>query len=62
MHLRGAEHLIFHGCVPVDEQGEFPPKFVDGRPHAGRALFDAIERAVYRMLETPSQEDLDLLW
>ena len=25
MYLRREEHLIFHGCVPVDERGEFLP-------------------------------------
>ena len=35
MYLRREEHLIFHGCVPVDEQGEFLPMLIDGRPYTG---------------------------
>jgi fructose-1,6-bisphosphatase-3 len=62
MHLRREEHLIFHGCVPVDQSGEFLPMFVDGQPYSGRALFDAIERVVYRLLEAPMHDELDLLW
>src|SRR5262249_6420017 len=41
-------HLIFHGCVPVDEAGNFLPFSVDGTPCRGRALFEAIESRVYR--------------
>jgi fructose-1,6-bisphosphatase-3 len=46
----------------VDEHGEFLPMHVRGRQHSGSALFEAIENAVYRMLDEPSRQDLDLLW
>ena len=55
-------HLIFHGCVPVDESGAFLPMTVDGAPYRGRALFDAIERVVARALDRPTGKDLDLFW
>ncbi len=55
-------HLVFHGCVPVDEGGR-PLEFeVDGKARSGRALFDALETVVYRAIEQPTQPDLDLLW
>ncbi len=56
------DHLIFHGCVPVDEQGEFLDHSVDGKPLRGRALFDALDIAVARALEQRTQADLDLMW
>ena len=62
MYLRREEHLIFHGCLPVDANGEFLPMLVNGRPYRGRALFDAIGKAVYRLINDESREDLDLLW
>ena len=62
MHLRREEHLIFHGCVPVDRHGEFLSMVVAGQSYSGRALFDAIERFVYRLFEGPAPEELDLLW
>ena len=46
-------HLIFHGCVPVDEQGDYLSMVVAGRLYCGKALFDAIEREVYRLVERP---------
>jgi fructose-1,6-bisphosphatase-3 len=64
MHLVREGHLIFHGCVPTDEQGEFLPMPVAGRPYRGKALFEAIEREIYRIVESPSArpEDADLFW
>jgi fructose-1,6-bisphosphatase III len=61
MHLVREGHLIFHGCVPVDEQGDYLSMVVAGRLYCGKALFDAIEREVYRLVERPPfvLEELD---
>ncbi len=62
MYLQREEHLIFHGCVPVDERGEFLSMNVDGQPVSGSAMFKAIESAIYRLIDQRSPHDLDLLW
>ena len=62
MYLRRDECLIFHGCVPVDAEGEFLPMIVDGKPLAGRELFEGIETVVRRAAEKGAPEDLDFLW
>jgi len=62
MSLRRDDHLIFHGCVPVNERAEFLPLVIDGQPRCGRALFEAIERVVVRAFNRPSDKDRDLLW
>ena len=64
MHLVREGHLIFHGCVPVDEQGDYLSMVVAGRLFCGKALFDAIEREVYRLVERPPfmLGELDLFW
>jgi len=62
MYLRRDDHLIFHGCVPVDEEGVFLPMAIDGKEHRGRALFAAIEQVIARVPSNPMQPDLDLLW
>ncbi len=59
---RRDDHLIFHGCVPVDEAGQFLSLVVDGEPRSGRALFDAIDDVVSRALKERAPEDLDFLW
>jgi len=62
MYLRRDDHLIFHGCVPVDEQGGFLPMILDGERHRGRAMFDAIEKLLVRVIDRPELPDLDQLW
>ena len=56
------ENLIFHGCVPCDEQGEFLELEVDGAPRKGKALFEACDRVVRRAFKDRAQPDVDLLY
>ena len=60
--LRRDNHLVFHGCVPVNERGQFLPLTIDGEPRAGRELFEAIDGIVTRALNHRSPKDLDFLW
>jgi fructose-1,6-bisphosphatase-3 len=62
MHEVRDTNLIFHGCLSVDEDGTFLPMHIDGQPYTGRALFEALDRAVARTLERPDEAVLDLLW
>jgi fructose-1,6-bisphosphatase-3 len=73
MYLRRDDNLIFHGCVPVDERGESLPLALGGREYRGKALFDALDGVLARLLEqgqsgTPdgapqtATRDRDLLW
>ena len=65
MWLRRDQALIFHGCVPVDDKGEPLSLAVDGKEHAGRALFDALDAVVRRAFRKDSQAketDGDWLW
>lgn len=62
MWLVRDDHLIFHGCVPVDARGAFLTLDVDGKAVRGRELFDALDRVVVRVADRPVQKDLDLLW
>lgn len=62
MYLIRDNHLIFHACVPVDNQGEFLAMQVDGTEYKGRLLFDALERVLHRAVRHQDQPDLDILW
>jgi fructose-1,6-bisphosphatase-3 len=62
LYVSRDDHLIFHGCVPVDEHGAFLPLMVDGQPRRGRGLFDALEQVIARALDRPTDKDRDLLW
>ncbi|WP_406695874.1 fructose-bisphosphatase class III [Singulisphaera sp. Ch08] len=54
--------LIFHGCVPVDRDGQFLTMSIEGQHLGGRALFDAIGKAILRTADQRAVKDLDLLW
>ncbi len=65
MWLRRDHALIFHGCVPVDEQGASLSVAVDGQERSGRELFDALDSVVRRAFRKGAQaadEDADWLW
>lgn len=62
MWLKRDDHLIFHGCVPVDEQGGFLSYPLDGEDVRGRALFDAFDERIARAMGERRPKDLDLLW
>ncbi len=62
MSLRRDDALIFHGCVPVDEKGEFLPMIIEGAEVCGRALFQAVEKLLVRVIDQPAERDLDMLW
>ena len=62
MYLIRDDALIFHGCVPVDENGAYQEFVIDGVPYRGRALFDAIDSVLARLLDRPTEKDCDLTW
>ena len=36
-------NLLYHGCVPMDEEGNFLKVEVDGQEYAGKKLYDVLE-------------------
>ncbi len=62
MYLVRDGNLIFHGCVPVDENGEFLSLVVDGKERSGRALFEALDAVLARIAGAPTEKDKDLAW
>ena len=62
MYLRREENLIFHGCIPVDKEGNFLSMMIGHKPFAGKHMMDEIEAVVYRLLDAPDTDGLDLLW
>ncbi|MDC0325132.1 fructose-1,6-bisphosphatase [bacterium] len=62
MYLIRDNHLIFHACLPVDDQGEFLPMPIRGELFKGRAMLEALEQLLVRVIDTPEEADLDVLW
>lgn len=65
MWTRRDDVLIFHACVPCDEEGNFYTLKVDGVERKGRDLFDAFTsliRRAFRKTADNQDHDADWLW
>lgn len=61
------QNLLYHGCIPLDERGEFLTVAPEGRELRGRAYMDACDdmarRAYFLPKEHPDkQRCVDFLW
>lgn len=52
-------NLMFHGCIPMKENGEFAEMNILGIKYSGKALFDAIDKAVLNAYHEYNKKTLD---
>lgn len=67
IYLRYNSNLLYHGCIPVDENGELAEMVLDGKSVKGKAYLDKIEQIVRKayFLKKKHIEDafeIDFLW
>lgn len=67
MYKKHNGNLLFHGCIPMDEAGNFRAFTVNGRSYSGRAYMDFCDatarRAYYGDSHSPDKQDcVDFLW
>ena len=56
-------NLLFHGCVPMEEDGSFTEVRVPGgRALSGRAYFDFVDAYARRAFTARDEEALDYMW
>ncbi|MBE6479776.1 MAG: fructose-1,6-bisphosphatase [Olsenella sp.] len=55
-------NLLFHGCVPLEEDGSLRVVETPEGPLAGKAYLDFCERIARRAWRTGDQEALDWMW
>ena len=60
-------NLLFHGCVPMEENGEFSKVDILGEKLSGKEYFDCLEKIVRRAYSEreqldKSKEAIDLMW
>ena len=58
------ENLLFHGCIPMTEKGEFDYIDVGGKVLAGKELLDYITNIAHRGFydKDANQDDFDFMW
>lgn len=63
MYKRYNENLLYHGCIPLDEQGNFDGMEIDGNTYMGREYLDYAERMVRKVRKGEAgQDELDFMW
>ena len=55
-------NLLFHGCVPLNEDGSFLKKKLDGEELSGKALMDHADRIARRAFYNGDRAALDFMW
>ncbi len=59
-------NLLYHGCVPFNENGSFMQVDVYGKKYSGKALYDILEiyirKAFFAEQEEERQKGRDILW
>ncbi len=60
-------NLLFHGCIPMNEDGSFKRVFADGAEYSGKALLEHINticfRAYFGKPDSPERKNaVDFMW
>ncbi|NLL76523.1 MAG: fructose-1,6-bisphosphatase [Clostridiales bacterium] len=60
-------NLLYHGCMPMDEDGNFSELVIDGVKYSGKALYDILDhyaRKGYYSRNNPTemQKGQDIIW
>ena len=59
-------NLLYHGCVPLDENGDFCKVSLFGKTFSGKALYDELERyarkAYFAKNPAEKEKGQDILW
>lgn len=66
MYKKANENLMYHGCIPMEEDGRFTQVSIDGKLYAGKELLDKINEVVNRAYFSKDGEDkenaCDFMW
>lgn len=67
MYLKNNNYLLYHGCVPMTDDGEFAAHSVKGRMLKGKALLDFIDQQVREAYFNPPEDQEtglsgDIMW
>ena len=64
MYLSFNGNLLFHGCVPLNEDGSFATAYMFGEQLSGKAYFDACDEIARHAFFGQSRNDkgLDFMW
>lgn len=56
------QNLLFHGCIPMTEEGAFRPVKIEGVKRSGRSLMDALDALARRAYFSGDTKAVDAMW
>lgn len=57
------DNLLYHGCVPLDEEGNFEGVTIAGKTYKGKSYFDYAEKVARRAyFDGHRLDDIDFMW
>lgn len=62
LYRRYNSNLLFHGCIPLDENGQFLIKHLGNQDLSGRTLMDYADSMARTAFFTGRQDALDFMW
>ena len=62
VYTRCNNNLLFHACLPMEEDGSFAPVALENDFFAGRALLDHVEEIARRAYKERDLAGLDYMW
>ncbi len=66
MYLVYNDNLLYHGCIPMNEDGSFREVQIFGKTYSGKALFDVLESYVRKAFnskdELEQERGKDMIW
>lgn len=62
LYLCYNNNLMFHGCIPLDKNGEFLEEEFDGKLYKGKAYMDYCDKMVRKAYLTQNKDDLAFVW
>lgn len=62
LYLKTNHNLLLHGCVPLDDDGNFYEHNCFDQKLSGRAYFDFINQKINQAFNKPDQETIDYFW
>ncbi|AGK98214.1 fructose-bisphosphatase class III [Clostridium pasteurianum] len=67
LYLKINSNLLYHGCIPLDENGDFKKVDLEGKEYSGKALLDKLEILTRESFFhgnklRQSQHNTDIMW
>lgn len=66
LYLVYNSNLLYHGCIPLNEDGSFRKVTLGGREYSGKGLYDVLEsyarKGYYREESAEKEYGMDIMW